>query len=715
MNARIAYTFVALTLFAQAAEPDRAASGSGAFTATEEVVGQQGPHLDSLRVAADLDGDGRQDLVFGTAVTGAPVEAPAVVLGALRWDAVASRHAFIAGVTALRGFREPRLIPYRRTDSKADGIAVVGRGQTGFKPGERYEGLPLRRVAGLPLFRLEHVLAIADLDNDGVLEAITASQFGLNRWRFDRTIPDLERNDPACRAPACEVVALGNFDGEPGPELLLRGPGLHLVDLPDLSPLWSSAESFDHVYVGNVDGDAALEIVVQRRDGIRTEFSVYDGNPLALLGSFVAQCPHACLVGESFVADSEGADGKVELHYGGLHLGLWRRALPEGTELPSVGPTPQAPSLVAVEDLDGNGRAEAISSADTVPLPEWWVHDAASLASPTRIALAVGELHSAVNWRRLSGREIVRPIDRFGFGTVLVGIDADDAVAWRFPAAGGGSPLLSGAVDLSLADVDGDGLQDLLALDGVDLLAFAGSDRRLLWRRAVGPANDPFARPLRVLGLNLDGQTRDEILLGYRSSVAAFDASTGGELWRLTGLPAPTRQFERIQIDHDPADELLLASDFAIAGIEVDLPSVAFRLDGGFTRASTVLHNGTQVELLAFGDSRADVWRLPDLVLQAQVPHSLGALTALAPVPGRADLLVGGTFDGRLVAVDRAGFRPASTTESFGSMIGRNGRLALRPATATGRYDIEAGSDLAFVTTTLDPGLVFRDSFEALP
>jgi hypothetical protein len=682
------------------------------------VVGQQGPRLDSLRSAADLDGDGRRDLVFASTI-GEPFQAPggpSVVLGALRWDAVNGRHALAPGVTALRGFSNVRLVPYRRTDAPADGIAVVGTGQGGFRPGERYEGFPLRRVDDLPLFRLERVLAIADLDGDGVLEAITASQFGLNHWRFDRTIPELERPNPPCRGTQCDVVALGNFDDEPGPELLLRGPGLQLVDLPDLSSLWSAPDAYERIAVGNVDDDAALEIVAQRSDATRTEFIVLDGNPGSILGTFPAQCPELCLVGETFVADSAGGDGKVELHYGIAGRGMWRRALPAGTELPSVGPATGAPTLVAVEDLDGDGHAEAVSAAETVPLPEWWIHDAASLAAPGRIPLAIGEMRRAVAWERPAGREFVRPVARPGnFATSLASVDAEGGLEWVFPPPGEG-PLLPGAVDVALADVDADGVRDLLALDGIELLAFAGSDRRLLWRRPVGPADDPFARPTRVLGIDLGGPAGDEILLGYRSSVAAFDAMTGTELWRLSGVPEPRRQFERVQIDHDPEAELLLADDYAIAGLELDPPAVAFRVDTGFTRASTVLPSGSQFELLALGDSMATAWRLPGPVLQAVVTHQLGALTALAPVPGRGDLLVGGTFDGRLVAIDRAGLRVAAATQSFGSMIGLDGRLSLRPAGSPALFEVAAGSDLSFVVATLDAGVpLFRDSFEAFP
>jgi hypothetical protein len=669
------------------------------------------------RLPIDLDGDGRRDLVFGATI-GEPFLArggPSIVLGAMRWDAGSGRYAFAPGVTALRGFRGARLVPYRRTDAPADGIAVVGTEPSGFRLGERYEGFPLRRVDDLPLFRLERVLAIADLDGDGVLEAITASQFGLNRWRFDRTIPELEMPNPPCRGTQCDVVALGNFDDEPGLELLLRGPGLQLVDLPDLSSLWSATDVYEQVSVGNVDADAALEIVVQRSDTTRTEFIVFDGNPGATLGAFPAQCPEPCLVGETFIADSAGGDGRVELHYGIAGRGMWRRALPLGTELPSVGEAIAAPTLVAVEDLDGDGRAEAVSAADTVPLPECWVHDAASLAAPIRIPLAIGEMSRAVAWQRPTGREIVRPIGRPPFGAALASIQSEGRVEWIFPSAGGG-PLLLGAVDLALADVDADGVQDLLALDGIELLAFAGSDRRLLWRRLVGPPGNPFERPSRVLALDLNGQAGDEILLGYRSSVAAFDAMTGAELWRVSGLPEPLRQFERIQIDLDPEYELLLADDSAIAAVELDPPAMAFRVSTGPARASTVLRSGTQFELLALGNDLATVWSLPGPVLQAQVPHQLGALTALAPAPGRSNLLVAGTFDGRLIAIDREGLRLAATTQSFGSMIGLFGRLSLRATATPALFKVEAGSDLSFVVGTLDAGVpLFRDSFEALP
>jgi outer membrane protein assembly factor BamB len=127
-----------------------------------------------------------------------------------------------------------------------------------------------------------------------------------------------------------------------------------------------------------------------------------------------------------------------------------------------------------------------------------------------------------------------------------------DAPCWY--ALRGGPPVAWRHLGrlLPAADLDGDGVGDLLSTEAGQLTAVSGRDGRLLWQSPHVPRNEPAPAPAFA---DLDGDGAADVLVAgsYSGSnfvpLRALSGKDGRELWGASHLEGPTdNRFERGQL-----------------------------------------------------------------------------------------------------------------------------------------------------------------------
>jgi outer membrane protein assembly factor BamB len=268
----------------------------------------------------------------------------------------------------------------------------------------------------------------------------------------------------------------------------------------------------------------------------------------------------------------------------------------------------------------------------------------------------------------------------------------------------------------SLADLDGDGVRDLVFGTGVDrvrplrmgnfptlepevsghVVAVSGATNRVLWQ--VPNPRDAFTTP-RLVRLNAD-RVPDVVMGGREGVLTAFDGTNGAVLWRLAGrdvAPSPfpycfftpaviadangdgvpdlvaTYGGNDTRLPKDPRDSAYVA---VVSGADGKVLKVSALPDGAETYASPLVYArrdgapwvvvGTGGETHGGAAYRAPVASLLDGTFAARAERLApgGAKGVIAPPTvleltgdGEPDLVVS-TFDGRLVAVDGASGKP---------------------------------------------------------
>ncbi len=268
----------------------------------------------------------------------------------------------------------------------------------------------------------------------------------------------------------------------------------------------------------------------------------------------------------------------------------------------------------------------------------------------------------------------------------------------------------------SLADLDGDGVQDIVFGTGVDrvrplrtgnfptlepdtsgyVVAVSGATNRVLWR--VASPRDAFTTP-RLLPLNGD-RVPDVVMGGREGILTAFDGTNGAVLWRLDGKAVAPSPFpycfftpaviadangdgvpdlvaayggNDTRTPKDPRDSAYVV---VVSGADGKVLKVQPLPDGAETYASPVVYRrrdgaewvvlGTGGETHGGAEYRAPVASLLDgsFATRAERLVPVGPKGVIAPPTvldltgdGEPDLVVS-TFDGRLVALDGASAKP---------------------------------------------------------
>ena len=262
-----------------------------------------------LLAAGDVDGDGQRELFLRR---GAEVGAWALGAGAPLWTrAIAEAEAvFSDGLDSFIGFGDPALALIGTDEIEvleaASGAALERVPRNGGPP-MRADGstaphaaFPVAADGGLPP-------VLGDLDGDGHAEWVVADRGGVVRWG-DRSVA---LGDSLVAAPA-----LGDLDGDGTLEVVLaaagatihalRYDGIRQADYPYALPRFAAAGElrFEPVLC-DIDGDGRQEIFVAGRSGV---FAIDDGQLLSGFPLLTATAPVAAPV----VLDLDG-DGRLEL------------------------------------------------------------------------------------------------------------------------------------------------------------------------------------------------------------------------------------------------------------------------------------------------------------------------------------------------------------------------------------------------------------------
>ncbi|MCY4012145.1 MAG: FG-GAP-like repeat-containing protein [Gammaproteobacteria bacterium] len=257
---------------------------------------------------------------------------------------------------------------------------------------------------------------VGDLDDDGTDDVLLRRADG--RWHFDPVTDRRVRRDEPPRKvrfgrgaaelpgdPAWGFVAIGDFDGRGGDEVLLRhedgrwrlhpmagrragGAPVELVGLPrDISLLWAGA--------GDFNGDGTDDILVRRDDGFWFHYAM-DGLRVVADGSGRARVTRDLDYRPSAVGDFDG-DGKDDVLVR-RRDGNWYRYRMDGRGNAGRRARAGLPSdwgwrIAGVGDFDGDGVDDVYMRhfADG----RWWFHAGAGRASAAARMTTSRDFHIA--------------------------------------------------------------------------------------------------------------------------------------------------------------------------------------------------------------------------------------------------------------------------------------------------------------------------------
>ena len=365
-------------------------------------------------------------------------------------------------------------------------------------------------------------MAPADLDGDGRLDLVLANlgtaDVGVYLNSGGGVLADETRfaaGPHPRRVVAADVILDGKLDlvvlCDTG-VLVLRGQGGGRFDAPLVTPLPSPAEA---LAVADLDLDGHADVVVGPARGGTLQLLAGRGD-----GSFQVRpgpTPRGALVAVAPLAGDHLPDA-VAAGPAGVEVLLGDPGRPEGFEPPVLYPTSGAPGAVEVADHDGDRRPDVVvelpAAGRVVTLGG---RAAGALAAPLRVAgagpitspPATSMATAAPTWWRPTRRRV----------RVLLGAAGG---SWtEAPAV----PL--GGCSVALADLDGDGLPDLLT--GCGAPSFLSTLRGTPGGSFAAPVGGSEVADLRVaLVEDLDGDGRPDLAT----------ARPGAARWRCSRVAA---------------------------------------------------------------------------------------------------------------------------------------------------------------------------------
>lgn len=291
---------------------------------------------------------------------------------------------------------------------------------------------------------------------------------------------------------SCSVPAVGDIDSDGMPDIVVVD-GYVLDSKAELTayrgdgtPLWATTGASlaygSGATLADLDEDGQAEILVVRmyEDNLfgNGDYSVVkydsDGNELAETGHYTdGELDHATGI---IVADMEH-DGDAEIIAG-------RVILNEDLSERGVGREGRGcDNYVGLGSLYGEGSTPAISDMDLDGTEEVVVGNAFYGPDGHAPMTIIGGDDGATAVANLDGdseAEFVRSTY-----SALVAHDTDGTELWRYELPGGGGETKGIMSVPSIADIDGDGLPEIIAARANNLWAVNGEDGSILWKAKV--------------------------------------------------------------------------------------------------------------------------------------------------------------------------------------------------------------------------------------
>jgi outer membrane protein assembly factor BamB len=547
-----------------------------------------------------------------------------------------------------------------------------------------------------------YVLITADLNGDGFDETVSNCGNGM-LFAYGSQYPRWQRDVSA--AGTYDLTA-GQMDGDPALEIATANG--HVVDSATHAVDWFLEGGFGRlVRAADIDGDGRDEIVGADFSGT---VSAYDVELQDLKWSTrVDDEVEALQMGD---IDDDGLQEVVigDGAFGDVHAFDGRTGQEEGVMSADFGPTD-----IAVVDLDMDGRRELLWGAgstttgpDHLYVADW---PARTIITQTDhldgpfVGPEVGDVDGdgrdelvAVTFGSDSG---------FDGGRIVV-IDGEQltvrAISPGVGGSAGGSSSATGAHDVVLRDLDGDGRREILvATDDfheglIQAYSFSAANQfSLAWTNQVQPAGEFTS----VEVADVDGDGEVEVLGGGSVEddpgagvfIYAYDAVTGAQKWRRQ-LPAATAPVTHLVVANTDGDDAVEVAGLAAGGNVYVLDGATRAVEAVIEAEGTALTSRatkTGVDLLlGTASGRMSVHQF-DGTSYVEIggadlgPAALDGLTVLAD----GGLWVGS--GGILRRFDRVlGGRETFASRDYGP--GTGGRVAVLPGTAlfftTGAYGI---------------------------